>query len=376
MLHKQKSLYALLAIGLLFFTACKKDEEKKEPLSIPANYISTAYETNAAEELSLRNNFKAFVDAIKQGNDVANKLDKATLQGLFEAGNPSVSALTAAYYRSKIGVQWLDDLATASQNTFDPFNLNGTGGVYGGNRLLDARGVETLQLVEKGLFASLFYRRLLEIMYGNLSEGDVDRLVCLIGAHPEFPNTYLTSNTSNPDINLANYIARRDKADGTGFYTGMKKAFIKLKAAVRAGAEYNTERQEARDAIRDNIEKGLMATAVNYSYSAIAKLSATNPDEAALSGGLHDLSEAAGFIHGLLGIEASLRKVSDAQINQMLELLRTPAAGEASLYLFATQPSSELQRLVDLIALIKSVYGFSDAQLEDFKQNWVTVQGR
>ncbi|MEZ4686279.1 MAG: hypothetical protein R3B47_09490 [Bacteroidia bacterium] len=98
--------------------------------------------------------------------------------------------------------------------------------------------------------------------------------------HADFPNSDDASNHSNPDLFVAKYTARRDKNDGNGFYSQMQAAFIKLQAAIAAGDDYEEERDEAIAVIKDVWEKATMATIINYGYSAISKLSATNPGEA------------------------------------------------------------------------------------------------
>lgn len=374
---KKSHLLLLLFSASVAFTSCKKDDEEtpgKTPLSIPSEYVSASYDANTTAEATLRTQFKALGDAMKAGNNVANKVEVSTLNNLFTTGSPSLKSVTNAAFAAKVEA-WFELISASSQNTFDLEN-RGDGGVYGGNRLLDQYGVETLQLVEKGMYTALFYNYLLNIMNGSVTEADVDRLIAAIGAHASFPNSG-SAKPSNPDINLANYISRRDKNDGNGFYTNLEKGFIKLKAAVKAGADYNTEKEEAKTAIRTNIEKGLMATVVNYSHAAITKFSSTSPDEATLAGGLHDLSETAGFILGLRSVPASQRTITDAQIDQLLEKLHVPANGEHALYLFATEPATQVGRLAELIDIVKNVYGFSDAEMNtDFKQNWVQVQDR
>jgi hypothetical protein len=44
--------------------------------------------------------------------------------------------------------------------------------------------------------------------------------------------------------------------------------------------------------------------------------------------------------------------------------------------LFVQQGATQLPKIVDALALIQSIYGFSATEMEEFKQNWITVQGR
>jgi hypothetical protein len=201
-------------------------------------------------------------------------------------------------------------------------------------------------------------------------------MIAIYGAHPNFPNTNTASKTTTPDVVIALYTARRDKNDGNGLYSQIKNNFIKLKAAVEAGADYNQERDEALAGIKLGIEKAIMATVVNYGYTAITKLSTTSPPAATISGGLHDLSECVGFIHGFKAIPQANRKITDTEIDELLAFLNSPAGADATMYKFVTDGVTELAKITQLQNKIKSIYGFSSAEMEDFKQNWISVQGR
>lgn len=363
--------------AVLFLGSCKKDEKKKE-LQLPTDYSSVDYQSNTASESGIRRQFLFLTTYMKRAESVSYKLNNDSLLYYYsQFGSPTLSTITASYYDNLIRNSWFPVLVNSSGNNYDPAwgDTATRGGVFG-NRLLNKRAKETLQEIDKGLYAAALYNHILKIAEQPLTVASVDRMIAIYGAHQSFPNTNTSSKTSNPDEFIALYAARRDKNDGTGIYTQIKKAFIKLKAAVEAGSDYNAERYAALADIKSGIEKAIMATVANYCYSATTKLSSTNPPATTISGGLHDLGECVGFIHGFKAVPATNRIVSDSQIDEMLALLNSPAGADSEMYKFVTDGANQLSKISQLLGKIKSIYGFSTAEMEDFRQNWISVQGR
>ncbi len=379
-MNKKTGLLSVLAACLLLATSCKKDDDSndtKASLSIPSSYVSADYAANVTTETALKTQLSGLSTYMKTAESGTTALDLATLKDKFNTGTTSLKSVTGTYYITRIENDWFPAMVAASGNAYDPANgATATKGGSFGNRLVDKGAKENLQEIEKGLYAAALYNHLVAVSEGTLTQAAVDKMISIVGASPAFPNTNTAANTNSPDALLALYMARRDKNDGAGFYGQMKANFLKLQAAVKAGADYNTEKNEAVAAIKLNIEKGLMATAVNYGYAAITKFSTTNPPVTTLSGGLHDLGEAIGFIHGFKAVAQQHRKITDAQIDEILALLNAPANADATVYKFITEGASELQRITQALAKIKAVYGFTDAEMNDFKQNWISVQGR
>jgi len=376
-----KSIFPLLFVGGLFFTSCEKDEpEPDNALVIPSSYDGQNFETNAADQLAVVQQLIDLSTAMKEGRTAGNAVDKVDLDGLFTAGNPSLSEEATNYYKNKIeGVNgWFDELSKASGNTWSPQAPDGMsdGGTFEGY-LFDENGVELEQLVEKGLFGAALYNHATQLMDGNITLATVDQLLATFGARPSFANSG-SSNVSADvrDRALANYGARRDKNDGNGMYTQLKKEFIKLQTYVKEGAEYTSERNDALEAIQILWEKINAATVINYCHSPIAKLSQTNPSDADVSGALHAIAEGIGFIKGFKTINPAFREITDAQIDNVLALFNAPHDDVAKVYLFATSPQTELTKLQQIITELQSIYGFTNQEIDDFKSNWVAVQGR
>ena len=325
----------------------------------------------------MRNQLDAFVNEAKKGRTAGVVVDANTLQQLYNAGTPSLKSLTTTYFDGRLdgASGWIQELSNASGGAYTPGTPAGQGGEFGGY-LFDENGLEPEQLLDKGLYGAALYHHAVTLMQGDLTPATADQLVAIFGAHPDFPNTPTAGKATNPDKYLANYAARRDKNDGLGLYSQMKNAFLKLQAAVKAGAEYHTERDEALATLRLTWEKVNFATVINYCHSVVSTLSATNPTDADKAKALHAYGECVGFVHGWRTLPAAYRQISDAEIDQLLVLLNAPYDGIPASYTFATDPVNQLPKLTQVIQLLKAEYGFTDQEIIDFKENWVAVQGR
>lgn len=376
----------LMIISALALTSCKKESKPNlststpnPGLQIPDNYVSANYDTNVQVEKAILNQMKELNNYMKKGVSADTTLSVDSLNWYFaSSGTPTLKSVTANYYQFKIEGSngYFATLASSSGNSWNFLTApNATGGVIH-NRLVDRYGVETLEVIDKGFYGAVLYNRIAELLLSDLNDSIIDKMVAIYGASPAFPNTNNATSTPTPDAFIANYTARRDKNDGNGLYTRVKKSFLKLQAAVKGGSQYDSEKNQAIADLKSNIEKALMATAANYCHGATAKLSATTQDSSTIAAALHDLGEAIGFIHGLKAVYPSNRIITDVQIDQLLNYLNFPPDGTPSTYLFVQQGPTQLTKIGDALSLIQSIYGFSSTEMEEFKVNWITAQGR
>lgn len=360
-------------------SACNDDDDavQRDPLSIPSVYDGATFEASTATEMAVRDQMNALTNAAKAGRVNGTVVSYDDLNTLYNEGNPSLKGVSTTYFSGLMDGEggFLDELAKASGGTYTPGPPAGEGGTLGGY-LFDENGLELEQLVEKGQFGAVMYKHATDLLAGDITLETVDQLVAIFGSNPSFPNTPTAANTPRPDTFMANYAARRDKNDGQGLYTEMKNAFIKLQAAVKAGAIYDQEKQEAIGALTLTWEKINAATAINYCHSTISVLSGTNPTDDQIGSALHAYSEGVGFMHGWKTIPQQYKRISDAEIDEILVLFNAPANGTPTSYLFATDALNELSKLQQVIEKLQDIYGFTDQEIEDFRSNWVAVQGR
>jgi hypothetical protein len=378
MFRKKNIVLACFALNLSFFS-CKKDDDQKPELQIPGTYDATNFEANTPTQAGVLARLKVLVDSVKKGRNNANQLNYNTLLDLFNAGNPSLSSLNSNYYKEKLtGTEgWLKAAADASKGTYTPAAPDDTdeGGTFGGY-LFDENGLEPEQIIEKGMFGAVLFNHANQLLKENLTAQKVDQVIAITGSNPTFPNTNTASKTAKPDGFFATYIARRDKNDGAGFYSILKSNYIKLQAALKAEDDFTKEANEAKAAILSTLEMTNAATIINYCHSVRTTMSKTSPTDSEKGSALHALSEAIGFLHGYRMLDAGFTKITIAQIDQNLELMNAPYNGTPTCYKFVTVPETQLDRLLQVINNLKSIYGFSDQQIEDFRKNWITEQGR
>lgn len=358
-------------LAIVSLVACKKEISA---LIIPTTYESANFVTNAATEISVLSNLAAITNEAKKGRKVSAKVSADSLRFWFGKGNPTLKSLNTVYFGGKLDSEWFAEIAKSSAATYTPSaTITGEGGTFGGY-LFDENGLEMEQLIEKGQFGSVLYNHANTLLAGTITAETVDKVIAIFGANPTFPNTPTATKTTKPDKFMANYAARRDKNDGKGYYTQIKTAFLKLQAAVKGGNDYNKERDEAVAEIRLTWEKINAATIINYCHAVVTIMSKTTTTDAEKGSALHAYGECVGFVSGWRTVPG--KRISDAQIDEVLVLLNAPATGKPTSYKFITAPVTELPKLTQIITKLKVIYGFTDAEVEDFRSNWVAVQGR
>ncbi|MHB1278293.1 MAG: DUF4856 domain-containing protein [Bacteroidia bacterium] len=372
-----RNLLILTAATSLFFSSCTEENVPvKKSLTLPASYVSMDYDTNTYQERELSQLFSAMLAAMKAGENPAITLDLNTLLSAWnEGGSKSLNARAVPMGTEVENIR-LPEMVKHSGNTYHPdYGDTATiGGVFQ-SRLLNEGAFEIGQGIDKGAYAGLFLYQILELHKGEFNQKTLDRMLALYGAHPSFPNTPTAANTGHPDKYIANYASRRDKNEGSGFYTRIKTEFLTLQAAMNAGDEYKVEKEESFARLIHNMEMALAATSVNYMNSAISKLSQTNPTDADKAAALHDLSEAFGFLQGFSNLNSPYITITNEQIQTLQAFLQFDGQ-DYSFYKFTNDPVNTLPELVKAINKLQEIYAFSPAEMNDFKTNWVSAQGR
>ena len=354
-----KHVFSLATSMLLAVLIVGCSDDGVQPIDIPTTYDSTGYANAVIAENLLIKQHQDFVTLLKTGRTAGTVVDYASaltaMQAHLTEANDSLKTMFPVY---------LQELTKASGNTYDPFaTIQTDGGTYGGY-LFDENGLEIEQILDKAAFMGMFYHKASRM---SVTSESTHKLIALFGATPRFSNSDKATNF--PDILSAAYAARRDKNDGNGLYIAFKKNVISMQAHQKAGSDYVNETLNERKGMLLAWEKAIMATVVNYCFSAHAKFTMTNPQATDNGAGLHAVSENIGFILGLKGV--SEKKITNAQIDELLALLNSQKPA-----VFVTDAFTNAPALLQVIARIKSIYGFTDQEIEDFKVNWVTTQNR
>lgn len=378
--------------------ACKEDDKVTTPpppdLQIPSVYDSTGYAATVVTESQVRAQLAALTIRMQVGRHMDSTVTLAVLQSLYNG--TTLRTVTGASYQSKIDVA-LPELARASGKGVRYAWENaptGDGGVIpstvGGRAgyLFDENVLEMEQVVEKGLFAAAMYNHAVSLISaGNITEATIHKLVEIYGAKPGFGNNERNSDP-NRDRFSAQYAARRsDSANANSLYAQIKRNLITAQAAVKGGSAFNAQRDQALADFKLNWEKALMATVINYCHSTLAGLTQANRDDAVVASAMHAYGECIGFLSGWKAVPANQRRITDAQIDELLDLLRAPfdqtASAQSYLFLSNSSATAQLFRLdgrndpnTGVIERLAQIYGFSNAEVEDFRRNWVAFQNR
>ena len=369
MIYRILMLVAVVAV----LTSCDSSQPAKPTtdLVVPEIYDSALWSINTIEEYQIRANLDALLGLLKSARKVDVTL---TSSQLMQAYQPLMQ-YTIPSEVDFIG-QFLENAAIASGklHTGSAEPTDGTvGGVYGGY-LFDRYGRDVDEFVQKSLFATMLYYQATLRSSGVVLPRTVDQIVALFGANPTFPNG--SAKAAQKDVFSANYAARRDKNDGNGFYSRFKKAALTARAAAEKPEVYGNELKNALKEMLLIWEKSQMATAINYSYLTITTLSATQVDDVARGKAMHTFAEAAGIIRGWKSVPPSSRMITDATLDELTQLLLISDANNPTCYKFWLEPALYLNRLEQVTKKLQTVYGFSDAEMEDFKTNWVSAQSR
>ncbi|MFK8005571.1 MAG: DUF4856 domain-containing protein [Saprospiraceae bacterium] len=328
-----KSQYFLLFItGLLIFTSCGKDDEMMDE---PGFIIPTTYNfenidySGQTQRIGMLTELKSYM---KSANTSGTALDANKLAAMYvnDATNAGWSGIydDSKVMRSKTfePVQatfdaLLNDLATASQSMVA--GAEGTAGVVTSNDgaknyLLDDKGVELGQVIEKSLMGALLYYQSAGVYFepgkidtdnetvtegkGTSMEHAFDEAFGYFGVPTDFP-----TNTDNI-VFWGNYSNGRDALLGSN--KKIMDGFLKGRAAI--SAKDIVARDEAIETVRTEWELVIAGTAIHYLNSGLA-----NFDDLAIRS--HGLSEAIGFIYSLQF--SPTKSITNTQIEELLTLV-------------------------------------------------------
>lgn len=368
---------------------------------LPASgtYDNTNFAANTRNDSTLAANFQKLVSETQKGRPgsesaVTGGTRGQTLSGtaLFALFNDqfngqSVASIATIHYKSLVGTAstgYFKDLETSSGRDWPaserviPVPNDAKGGMFGGSGgyLFNKFGVESEQIVDKAFFGSMYNKVFTDYLTNeNVSLANIDRAMMLYGAPTTFPNGIptVTGGRTLNDRFSAQYAARRDNSNGpngAGFYTVIKQNFILLQNALKKNDRGQVEL--AIRNIRENWEKAIAATAINYLHS--SKGAIGNESASASAAAYHAFGEAIGFLEGFNGLSAP-RIITDAQINEVLTIMKSRNI-TASNNPIALENPSNIAVFDNAINRLRDIYGFTPQQIEYFKTNDITTRNK
>ena len=288
----------------------------------PGAWSAPAWATNAADALALRAQLGALTGAsamrgAEQGTVVLGGVSQ--LDELYETGGPSLADVANAGFDPMVADAFADFVALIDAGAGDPIDDGGNwapganGGIFGNSqRGLNAGGIESRQIVDKGLFAGgALYPYAVSLTEGPIAPATVDALAAAWGANE-------TLDPAGTLIHSANYSRQM------GFHAAMAAALTDAKAYAADGA-CGAERDQAIRTFFRLWEQSMYARTVYYVNRGLTLSSGATGDNDHVEA-LHQLGEGIGLAAGFRGLAnptsgplaGAARVITDAAIDQVL----------------------------------------------------------
>ncbi|MCA2981753.1 MAG: hypothetical protein INH41_09825 [Myxococcaceae bacterium] len=366
-------LRCLLCCSLLALASCDPPAPSAGAcdVTLTGAYPAEGFAANAAGELALLSRLNALNAPMRDAElDVAVTTDRATLERLFADGTPSLSSITAPAFRPVLD-EAISAFLAAQGRAWAPVNPPmGAGGRFGAGAstwIFSERGVDLRQLVDKGLYGAAFYGEAMRRLPLATTPASIDQLVALYGATPAFPQNDTTAE--GRDELAAKYAKRRTPAGDEGPYTRLRDAFVRARRASES-PRCDAERVAALELVKAEWERVLASTVVFYALSAATKLQDPNAPLATRAGAMHDLGEGAAFLVGLRAVPQEDRRVTDAQLEQVLGALRMPSLRAATAHELLTVVPADVDGLLSAAERLEAAYGFTERDVARFKTSY------
>jgi hypothetical protein len=329
---------------------------------IPSAWDGSDFDTNAAIELALRGRLQALNERMTQAEaetELPAQTRSEDLLALFDDGDPSLrDAMTSAY--ASVSDHIFDLFVAAVGVTLDPEvtwaptpAASDTGGRLCGPSacwIMSAGGADLRQVFEKGAYQAVMYNRAQQLAAGTVTPATIDRIAALFGA-----NAALDVDGSN--VHAANY------AKGIGFYGTIRGHLIAAKAYAQAGSRCADELQDELSEFFEAWEQSQMARFVYYANRAHIRFGTPGTTEEEHAEALHWLGEGLGLVYGFQGLPSGSKLITDAQLDQVLTLMKMPSISTAQVYAFRAGESADLDDIAEVFDLVQEIYGFSDEQM-------------
>lgn len=350
---KMNKIFSLLAIGLLFITACTKDKESEE-LEIPSTYSfeNVSYSGQTARLAMLAE----MTTLMKTANTSGTTVSATDLKNMFTNENdPFISVdlnsnskdIESKTFSGDVQLfeDYMDALASISGTT-DVAASGQAGIATSGTKayLLNAKGVEYTQLIEKGLMGALAYYNIAEVYTREDKIGNaVDNETVETGKgtpmehHWDEAFGYIGANTAFEVSTYkyhAKYAAKGEDA-GLKTRTNLLNAFLAGRAAISA-KDMERKDLEAKN-VRKYMEEVSVTTAIHYLNGA-----KENFTDYAIR--CHQLSEAYAFIASLK--YNSDKTISTTELNTVKSYLED-ASSEPN---FADLSIPDINSAIDLLS--------------------------
>jgi hypothetical protein len=342
-------------------------------VTVPTTYESPMFALNAREELDLRARLGELDTKMKsaEGAGVA-AVTGSELQAIFTMGAPNLRSIATAAAQAKVDdyLAAFGGAAVAGGKSWVPANAEAEGGAPSGGKyesadIVSGLGLALREAVAKTLLGGALYNDAVALSTGAVTEATVDRLLALYGATPKFANrTDADAGPDEKDELVAAFASRRDNksAQALGPYRKIRGALLVAKGAAAGGDKCRADLDAALSVYFLQWEKATYATAIFYLNAAATNASAT-PARGAQA--LNAFGQALGILQSFKGIPQDRRKITDAQIDAILDRV-----GAATPYKLVTESSTRVVAFNTAYQDIGAVYGMTQIEIEDAKKDY------
>lgn len=275
----------------------------------------------------------ATLDAAKMANMFRHQNSPFTAAELNSATDKTISSKTAQSFSASEAdaerqrfVAWFNELEANSKMNKNTA-AQGQAGVLGGNRLLNEKGFEINQFIQKGLIGAMMLDQIANIYLGTEKQNAENNAVTegknytALEHHWDEAYGYMATNETWPIKGKESFLGEYLR-QGTYYNGGNENfylAFLKGRAAIVNKDMATRDAQIAY--IRTETEKGIATVAISY-------LNKTNTatDDASR---FHALSEGIGFIYSLRFAHSA--KIGKSKSDQLMAQLMSKTNGFWSL---------------------------------------------
>ena len=337
-------------------------------VSVPTTYTSSDFQTNAKEDLDLKARYlgidQQMAAAEGEGTSVVTT---SALRTIFELGTPNLKSVSTSAAQSSVDAYFVA-FGDAQSQAWTPTLPDADGGTTRGGKYEgeyeSAMGLYLRGATSGTLLGGALYNHALVVASGPVTEATIDRFVASVGATTSLlGSTDAVAHPTDYDTLVAAFAVRRDDpSQATGPYRRLRGALLAAKAATATTTDCKADLTAALAVYFAEWERITYATAI-YDLNDAAAKALAQPAQGRAA--LHSFGEAIGLIQSFRGVAQDRRKITDAQID---DLVAKVVADKP--YQLVTQATTRAPQLVDAIQTIAGIYAFAPDDVQRFEKSF------
>lgn len=337
-------------------------------VAVPGTYESPNIETNAKAELDLKVRLVELDTKMSSAEGAGTAaVTSEELRAAFTAGTPNLRSIATAAAQSTVD-DFITQFGDAVGKTWQPSDADAEGGAAHGGKFENASIVSPIGFhLREGIRANLvggaLYNYALSIAGGPLTEATIDRFVVLFGLSPRAAGgTDGGAGEGDKDDLAAEYASKRDDKGSSklGPYRKVRGALLVAKAAAAGGEKCRADLDSALATYFREWERASYLTVIYFLHQA-----ATYAQAAPVKGpqALQSFGEALGIIQSFRGIPQDRRKITDNQIDALLQRV-----GASAPYQLLTRTSERVVAFNTAFQDVGVIFDLTQTDIENAKK--------